>query len=98
MYRHQFNFEDNMEDLEKPILKTTMEEIKELQKKFNKEVFGTICDDIETWLYERFENVRSSYFNGVVAFLLNEKNTYVTDKETLEKWLSGLGYTQESFL
>lgn len=97
MYKHQFNFEDNMEELEKPLLKTTMEEVKELQKQFNKEVFSTICNDIETWLYERFDNVRQSYFDGVVAFLLDQKCVYVKDKETLEQWLSGIGYDQTSF-
>ena len=97
MYKYQFNFEDNMEELEKPILKTTMEEIKELQKNFNKEVFDNVCHDIETWLYERFDNVRQSYFNGVVAFLLDQKCVYIKDKETLEEWLSGIGYDQISF-
>lgn len=97
MYRSNFNFEDNMEELEKPILKTTVEEVREIQKKFNKDVFNAICNDIEDWLYERFENVRQDYFNSVVAFLLDQKNTYVKDKETLQKWLSGIGYDQISF-
>ncbi len=97
MYRYEFEFEDNMEDVSGLILDKTINKVKELQKQFNKEVFPAICDDIESWMYERFDNVRRQYFDAVVAFLLDQDNTHVTDKETLSEWLSGIGYTQAKF-
>ena len=97
MLKSNFNFKDNMEDANDLVLEKTILQIKELQEKFNKEVFDKLCEDIEDWLFERFENVRWQYFNGIVAYLLDQDCVYISDKETLEQWLSDIGYTQQSF-
>lgn len=98
MYKSDFNFEDNMEEeTNKLVLNITTDAIKELQQKFTKEVFNQLSDDSEEWLFERYDNVRRNYFDGVVAFLLKQKHTYIKDEKTLENWLSGIGYTQECF-
>jgi hypothetical protein len=97
MLRSNFNFKDNMEDVDNLVLEKTISQIKELQEKFNKEVFDKLCEDIEDWLFERFDNVRWQYFNGIVAYLLDQNCVYITNKETLEQWLSKIGYTQQSF-
>jgi len=97
MYRSQFEIEDNMEETKDLVLDKTIKTIESLQKKFNEEVFSSICDDVETWMFERFENVRRRYFDGIVSYLLDEDYRCITKVEPLEKWLAGLGYEQQSF-
>lgn len=99
---YKFNFEDEeenklMEESTDFILKRTDKKIKEAQKKLGQDLFETLSSDIEEWMYERYDNVRRRYFDGVVAFLLNQKNTHVNKIESLEKWLQGIGYDQQSF-
>lgn len=78
------------------ILKETKAFINDLQKKFKEDVLVALCDDIEEWLFERHENVRKRYFNGVVSYLLGMKYRYVKDQKTLEEWLVGIGYDATS--
>lgn len=97
MWYSDVKTEDNQDLLEGLVFHKTIEEVNKLQEKFNKEVFSALCYDIENWLYERFDNVRRQYFDEIVAYLLGTKHTYIEDEETLERWLSGIGYDAEIF-
>jgi len=97
MLKYEFNFEDNMEEMNEFILEKTTEKIRQLQKELNKEVFNTVCADIETWLYERFDNVRYNYFDNIVSFLLGVSKPEWNDNLKLNEWLTRVGYNQTSF-
>jgi len=98
MLKYEFNFdEDNMEETNEFILEKTTEKIRQLQKELNKEVFNTVCADIETWLYERFDNVRYNYFDNIVSFLLGVSKPEWNDNLKLNEWLTRVGYNQTSF-
>lgn len=89
--------EDGMEDLKEFVFQATDKKIEEAQKKLGEDLFSSLSHDIEEWMYERFDNVRRCYFDSVVAFLLNQDNTYIRDKETLDQWLISVGYDQTNF-
>ena len=97
MYYHEFKFEDNMEEINDIVFTKTNKKIEQIKKILNDEVFTDLCEDIEEWMFERFDNVRNRYFNGIIAFLLDKDYTYVEDGLTLEKWLKEIGHTQQSF-
>lgn len=100
MLRYYFENEQENELMEQSkefIFEQTDKKIEEAQKKLGQELFEKLSDDIETWMYERYDNVRRRYFDGIVAFLLDQNYTYIKNSETLEQWLSGIGYTQQSF-
>lgn len=89
--------EDGMEDFKEFIFQATDKKIEEAQKKLGQDLFNSLSNDIEEWMYERFDNVRRRYFDDVVAFLLNKDNVYVRDKETLDEWFASVGYDQTNF-
>ena len=97
MYQHKLNIPDEMEKESGIILKQTTEFLKKASESFEKDVFSKLCDDIETWIFERFENVRRQYFDGIRAFLCGETSTYIEDSKTLSIWLHEIGYTPKSF-
>lgn len=68
-----------------------------MKKMFIEEACTTIAEDIEAWLFERFENVRKQYFDDIVDYLLGEDHRFIEDEETLQNWLAGIGYTQKTF-
>lgn len=87
---------DNMEDVRDLILDKTRLLLNEAQEKFKEDVFEALYNDIENWLFERFDNVRREYFDGIVNFLCGSKYNYVKDEEKLKEWLSDIGFTQET--
>ncbi|MFA7157646.1 MAG: hypothetical protein WC123_08190 [Bacilli bacterium] len=98
----KYYFEDeqeneNMEKSKKLIFQQTDKKIEEVQKKLGQDLFETLSNDMEEWIFERYDNVRRCYFDGVVAFLLDKNYTSYKGKETLEQWLSSVGYDQQSF-
>lgn len=95
MYKCDFNFEDienEMESFEGSIFKKTKEHL----EKQKEEIFGEVCSDIENWMNERFENVQRRYFHEIIDFMLG-RGMYAKYRPRLEKFLSGLGYNEESF-
>ena len=97
MYKFDFDFEDNMEEISGLTFEKTNKEIEKISENLNNKLFSSLSDDIEKFMYERFENVRQQYFDGVVAFLLGKENHHVSEKQKLEEWLKGVGYDQETF-
>ena len=97
MYKHNFDFKDNMEEVGDLVFEKTKDKLEEFENKFKEEVFSTLCNDVEKWLFERFENVRYQYFEGVVSFLTGGDTYCVKNKEKLIEWLQGLGYTEQTF-
>lgn len=91
MNRFDFNFEDNMDDYKELILQKTDRLIEEIKK----DLFHSLCDDIEKWIFERFENVRRHYFKSVIDFLINEEST-TRDRKKLTEWLTEEGFTQKT--
>lgn len=100
MLRYYFEDEQENEQMEESkefIFQQTDKKIEEAQRKLGQDLFETLSNDIEEWMYERYENVRGRYFDGVVAFLLDKDCVSYKGKETLQEWLSGVGYDQQSF-
>lgn len=96
-YFEDVELNENMEESKELIFKETDKKIEEAQKKLGQDLFDTLSSDIEEWMYERYDNVRRRYFDNVIAFLLNKDYTHIRDSETLEQWLSSVGYDQTNF-
>jgi hypothetical protein len=75
----------------------TREYINKESETFKKEVFDKVTDDIEEWMFERYENVQRQYFSDITTVLLGQKYQSVKDKEKIEEWLLGIGYSAQSF-
>lgn len=92
MYRWDFEIDDNLEESTQIVFNDTNKKIEEIKKMISEEITDKMFDDIEDYLYERFDNIREKYFDEVKRFFLDESNN-----EKLQKWLTGLNYTQETF-
>lgn len=98
MYFHDFKLNIDDKELNEKIFNLTMDFLEKEIKTFQEKLFISIIEDIEHYMYERFENVQEQYFREIVSFLLGNERYINPEKENkLKEWLRGLGYTQESF-
>lgn len=99
MYKHNFDLEINTEELNEKLFNETSKYIQGEADKFKDNVFGKIANDIESFMYERFDNVQEKYFDEVTSFLLDKKYSHVDEskKAKLTEWLKGLGHTPQEF-
>lgn len=77
--------EKGLEELEKEIFIKTSEYFSNAVDKFKKEIFDTVSDDIEKWIYERIDNT------------IRAVHVAIEDRTKIDEMLSGLGYTVQSF-
>ena len=96
MHIYEFKVEDSMEELSDLVFSTTNSYLEKKTKELQDELLQAVSEDVETFIYERFDNVRRRYFGEVSGFLLG-KEIYLTNKKTLQQWLQATGYTEESF-
>jgi flagellar capping protein FliD len=91
--------EKGLEELEKEIFIKTSEYFSNAVDKFKKEIFDTVSDDIEKWIYERIDNTKRYFFDTIVNHLMGVSAVHVAieDRTKIDEMLSGLGYTVQSF-
>jgi flagellar capping protein FliD len=91
--------EKGLEELEKEIFIKTSEYFSNAVDKFKKEIFDTVSDDIEKWIYERIDNTKRYFFDAIVNHLMGVSAVHVAieDRTKIDEMLSGLGYTVQSF-
>jgi hypothetical protein len=91
--------EAGLEELEKNIYIKTSQYLAKISEEFREKVFSAVCDDIEKWTSERIDNVKRYFFDEVVNHLLGINHVYIDsdDKKKIDEYLSGIGYTAQSF-
>lgn len=97
MNYYNFKLEVDDKELNDKLFQSTNKILKEKTKELQEQLFNGVVEDIENFMYERFENVQEQYFREITNFLLDKDYTTVRDKEKLSDWLKGLGYDQQSF-
>lgn len=96
--RYEFDKDENddNEKINKLVFDKTKSYINELKTDMFKDLFRALSEDIENYMYERFDNVKHKYFDQVTNFLLG-KYFCDNDDPQCKEWLTSIGYDASSF-
>lgn len=90
--------EKGIDELEQSLFKKSSEYLQKKSEEMKKEMFGELSFDIEQWIGERIDNVKRYFFDAIINHILAVRSIHVDseDRKTIDKFLSGIGYTAES--
>jgi hypothetical protein len=93
MYINDLKVEDGIDEVadNKIVMAETTAYIEKIKADFLKEVWYKLTDDIEKWMYERYDNVKMKYFDELITMLVGE-HRWGANEAKVNEWLTSLGY------
>lgn len=90
--------ETGIDELEQSLFQKSSEYLQKKSEEMKKEMFGELSFDIEKWISERVDNVKRYFFDAIINHIFAVQYIHVDheDRETINKFLSEIGYTAES--
>ena len=96
MYFSDLKVEDGIDETadSKIVMNETSAFIEKMKTDFVNDVWYKITNDIETWMEERYYNVKRKYFDLLIDMLVGRRR-YGNDETIVNEWLAGIGYNSQ---